>query len=77
MQPKRRIYLDHHGGAPLDPRVKEAMRAVLEEGFFANPSSTHQEGRKARQALEEARERVASALEVSPLEVVFVSGGTE
>jgi cysteine desulfurase len=44
---------------------------------FGNPSSAHAWGRAARAALDEAHERVASALHVDPREVVFTSGGTE
>ena len=44
---------------------------------FGNPSSRHLEGRLARQALEDARERCARVLGVSPGELCFTSGGTE
>ena len=55
-----RIYLDHAATSPLRPEAKAAM----EEGFalWANPSSPHAEGRKAKQALEDARARVKAAL---------------
>lgn len=46
-------------------------------GLAANPSSIHAPGREARRAVEDARAEVAAALEVSPDEVVFTSGGTE
>jgi cysteine desulfurase len=46
-------------------------------GTFGNPSSPHVEGRRARLALDEARETVASVLHADPREVVFTSGGTE
>ena len=52
------------------------MRPYL-TGCFGNPSSTHIEGRKAKAALEEARERVARCLGCRPVEVVFTSGGSE
>ncbi|HEY8339814.1 MAG TPA: cysteine desulfurase family protein [Egibacteraceae bacterium] len=70
------VYLDHAATTPLDPRVLEAMRPLLEHDF-ANPSSIHAPGRAARAAVERAREQVAAALGVSPLEVLFTSGGTE
>lgn len=44
---------------------------------FGNPSSRHLEGRRARQALEEARERCAGVLGVRPKDLCFTSGGTE
>jgi cysteine desulfurase len=48
-----------------------------EEGIFGNPSSPHKEGRLAREALESARSRCASALRVKPESIYFTSGGTE
>lgn len=69
-----RIYLDHAATTPLRPEAKAAM----EEGFriWANPSSPHAEGRKARAALEDARERVKRALGWEG-EVIFTSGASE
>ncbi|WP_226700006.1 cysteine desulfurase family protein [Qipengyuania gaetbuli] len=69
-----RIYLDHAATTPLRPEA----RAALEEGFalWANPSSPHAEGRKARAALEDARERVKRALGWLG-EVIFTSGASE
>jgi len=70
------VYLDHAASTPLDPAVLAAMRPWL-EGGFGNPSSQHALGRQAREAVEAAREQVAGALGVTPLEVLFTSGGTE
>ena len=70
------IYLDHAATTPLDPGVFAAMRPHL-EGGVGNPSSVHAFGRASRTAVEGAREQVACALGVTPLEVVFTSGGTE
>lgn len=69
-----RIYLDHAATTPLRPEA----RAAMEGGFamWANPSSPHAEGRKARAALEDARERVKRAL-VWEGEVIFTSGASE
>jgi cysteine desulfurase len=69
-----RIYLDHAATSPLRPEA----RAAMEEGFrlWANPSSPHAEGRKARALLEEARERIKSALEWEG-ELIFTSGASE
>ena len=69
-------YLDHNATSPLDPRVREAMFDFL-GGEPGNPSSAHRAGRHARAALDEARERVAALVGVSPRQVVFTSGGTE
>src|SRR5690625_1771571 len=69
-------YLDHAATSPLDPRVFDAMRPWMESAV-GNASSVHAAGRRARAAVEEAREQVADALGVTPLEVLFTSGGTE
>jgi cysteine desulfurase len=70
------LYLDHAATTPTLPDVWEAMRPLSAENF-GNPASAHAAGRKARQALEDARERVAHALGASPDEVIFTSGATE
>lgn len=70
------VYLDHAATTPLDPTVYQAMRPYLETQF-GNPSSLHRHGRVARASVETAREQVAHALGVTPLEVLFTSGGTE
>jgi cysteine desulfurase len=69
-----RVYLDHAATSPLRPEAKAAM----DEGFglWANPSSPHAEGRKARAALEDARERIKRALEWEG-ELIFTSGASE
>jgi cysteine desulfurase len=70
------IYLDHAATSPLRPEALEAMLPYLtsEQG---NPSSPHAAGRRARMALDEARERLAQGLGAEPRELVFTSGGTE
>ncbi len=70
------IYFDYNATTILDPRVREAMLPSMGE-LFANPSSVHQAGRKARAALDDARDRVATLWRCKPSEVVFTSGGTE
>jgi cysteine desulfurase len=70
------IYLDFNATSPLLPEALEAMRSFMTESF-GNPSSAHHEGRKARQALDDARERIASLLGAYPDEVIFTSGATE
>lgn len=69
-------YLDHAATTPVLPEVREAMLAFLGEDF-GNPSSVHRAGRKAKEAVEDARERVAHAVGASPSEIVFTGGGTE
>jgi len=70
------IYLDHPATTPLDPEVREAMLPWLGERF-GNASSIHQHGRRARAAIDEARDRVATAARCAAREVTFTSGGTE
>jgi cysteine desulfurase len=72
----QRIYLDHAATTPMRREVTEAMRdAFLESNY--NPSSLHDEGRRARALLEGARERIAAVLGASRNEITFTSGGTE
>ena len=70
------IYLDHNATTPLAPEVAVAMAPYL-GAEFGNPSSDHALGRRARQAVEEARASVAALIGAAPNEVVFTSGGTE
>jgi cysteine desulfurase len=70
------IYLDHAATTPLRQEVLDAMLPYLRD-HFGNPSSAHVFGRKAREALDEAHERVAARLHAEPREIVFTSGGTE
>ncbi|HSK19898.1 MAG TPA: cysteine desulfurase family protein [Longimicrobiales bacterium] len=70
------VYLDHAATTPLRPEVLEAMSPYFDERF-GNPSSMHRWGRQARNALEQARERLASAIGATRREVVFTGGGTE
>lgn len=70
------IYLDNNATTPLVPAVWEAMRPFLTD-TYGNPASAHWAGRRARQALEDARERTAALLGAHADEVVFTSGATE
>jgi cysteine desulfurase len=72
----RRIYLDHAATTPLDPRVFDAMRPVLETAW-GNASSIYAEGREARRILDAARRDVAEVLGARPNDIVFTSGGSE
>src|SRR5436305_14539172 len=74
--PPSMIYLDSNATTPVLPEVWEAMRPFLTE-VFGNPASAHQLGRKARKALEDAREKLAGLLGAFPDEIVFTSGATE
>lgn len=70
------IYLDYNATTPLDPEVANAMRPFL-EGIFGNPSSSHDTGIIARQAVEKARRSLAGMLYANADEIVFTGGGTE
>src|SRR5438067_1352697 len=68
-------YVDHAATTPMHPAAVEAMHeAMLRTG---NASSLHTSGRRARRAVEEAREQIAAAVGARPSEVIFTSGGTE
>ena len=69
-----RLFLDHNATTPLKPQVRDAMIAAMEAG---NPSSVHEEGRKAKALVEEARASLAKALDASANGIIFTSGGTE
>jgi cysteine desulfurase len=71
-----RIYLDHAATTPVRAEVREAMEPFFSERF-GNPSSLHQEGRAAREALEAARESIARSLGARDFRIAFTSGGTE
>lgn len=69
------IYLDYAATTPMSAESLEAYnRAAQLEG---NAASVHRSGQLARETLEEGRALIAAALEVSPLEILFNSGGTE
>lgn len=69
-----RSYLDYNATAPLRPEAREALLAALDIG---NPSSVHEEGRKARALVEAARRDIADLVIAHPETVIFTSGGTE
>lgn len=70
------IYLDNAATTPMRPAAREAVEAAMRDDF-GNASGVHAVARRARTALEEARETVAAGLGCRPSEVVFTSGGTE
>lgn len=71
------IYLDHAATTPMRPAAIAAMEPYLTEAF-GNPSGVHGTSRRAKNALEVARERAADLLGAAhPLEIVFTGGGTE
>lgn len=70
------IYLDHVNATPLLPEAYAAMRPYLMERF-GNPQSRHAAGQAAREALDEARGRVAGLIGAAAREMTFTASGTE
>lgn len=68
--------MDNAATTSLKPEVLEAMMPYL-TGKYGNASTLYLEGREAREAVEQARERTARALGAQPEEIYFTSGGTE
>ncbi len=70
------IYLDHQATTPCDPEVVQAMLPFL-TAEFANSSSPHLAGKRAGQAVAQAREELATLIGALPTEIIFTSGATE
>jgi len=70
------IYLDHAATTPIDPEVLDVMLPYFGE-VYGNPSSVYAPGRKARAALDDARDIVAGVLGCQSRELIFTSGGSE
>ncbi len=70
------VYFDNAATTPLDEQVLEAMLPFMRSDF-GNANSAHHLGQRAKVALEDAREYVASVLGAEPSEIIFTSGGTE
>ena len=73
---KKRIFLDHASITPVDPLVAREM-AIVQKKFWANPSSIHSEGEKAKEKLAESRKSIAKIMRCKSEEIFFTSGGTE
>ena len=75
--PELPIYLDHHATTPCDPRVVDAMLPFFSQNFGNAASLTHEHGRRAANAVEDARIAIARFFEVQPNEIYFTAGATE
>ena len=72
----RKVYLDNAATTPLLPEVREAMMPYLGD-IFGNPSSLHDWGDGAREAIGHARSQVAQLIGADPDEIIFTGSGTE
>lgn len=73
---KKDIYLDNNATTRVAPEVQKAMLPFLEEKH-GNPSSLHERGRGAHEAVETARRQTARLINARPREIVFTGGGSE
>ena len=72
----KEIYLDNAATSRIDPRVlKEMMLYYISE--YGNPSSFHNKGKEAKEAVENARKTISLILNCQPKEIIFTSGGSE
>ncbi|MBR2823404.1 MAG: IscS subfamily cysteine desulfurase [Clostridia bacterium] len=70
------IYADNAATTRMSKTAKKALTEMM-DGVWGNPSSLYVHGQKAREALEEAREKIAAAIGAEPREIIFTSGGSE
>ena len=71
------VYMDYSATTPVDPRVVEKMVPYLYEHFGNAASTSHPYGWFAKNAVEEARNHIASLIHASEREIIFTSGATE
>ncbi len=72
----RKIYFDNAATTPVDSSVKKAMLPYFDKDF-ANPSSFHTAGKRAKDAVEKSRQKIAKILNCKTSEIIFTMGGTE
>jgi cysteine desulfurase len=70
------VYLDYNATTPIDPEVANDMLPYIQT-FFGNPSSSYAIGRSSKEAINRARQQVATLVNADPDEIVFTSSGTE
>ncbi len=69
------VYLDNAAASPLRPEAVETLQTGA--AAWANPSSLHTQGRRAKDMLEASRARLAKRLDVRPIEITFTANATE
>jgi cysteine desulfurase NifS len=74
--PAHRVYLDNNATTVLHPKVRDAMQPYFDREH-GNPSSLHQSGRTAQEAVETARRQVARLVGARPKRIIFTGGGSE
>ncbi|TES84424.1 aminotransferase class V-fold PLP-dependent enzyme [Candidatus Aerophobetes bacterium] len=72
----KRVYFDYANTGPVDPRVLKEMMPYFQE-VFGNPSSLHDFGQTAAEAVDKAREKVAGLIGSSKEEIIFTASSTE
>ncbi len=70
------VYLDYASSTPVDPLIEKVYFKALSD-FWANPSSTHAFGQKAKSALEKSRLKISKILNSKPEQIFFTSSATE
>ena len=71
-----RIYVDHAATTPIKKEVFDKMLPYLTD-YYGNPSSVYKEGREAKKAINEARQKVAKAIGAKENEIFFTGSGSE